>query len=365
MPPEGPTGDKLLIIDDQQSVLDQLTQALTPLLPDGAGRIITWRPQEGDVPQDTFEQYLDQGVGLVVTDYDLTTGLKGFFGLSIVGWCQQRSIPVGNFSRAPAQNLPREPNLFEIRIPPTNEAAASYINEVYRGFAEVNAWLRTQQNLEADSRPAQLLAGLLGRPSLESDLAPFMAQVGPGSAAILDRLRAEFGHPGTTDKKGLLGYVLGHVLLNAILKYPGPILHLAALCAYCGTSSAEGGALAELFNTASYDGPFGRPGQFFWRSDVDALLDDFADSGEVPADEENLAAYNRLAVEHGIGRALLTHDCRRCDGRRGGYWCPFTERAVCELSICSVPSSSWVPRGAGLARVEKDFYDEWSPLLGY
>ena len=169
--------------------------------------------------------------------------------------------------------------------------------------------------------------------------------------------------PDDTDKERLLTYVLGHVLLNAILKYPGPILSENALCAYVATVVTELQDLDSVFKTARYDGPFAGGRQFYWREDVDAILDDLGSSVVIDT-FESFADYNRHIVEHALHRSLTLHDCGRCGGRKGGFWCPFTQRPVCERRDCSVPASSLIPQGAQLCRVERDFYDEWAPLLG-
>lgn len=368
-------GNALLLVDDHQDVLDELSDALRPLLPEHV-EVRSWRPAEGDDVQAVFAAHLEDGVSMVVTDDDLTTGVRGFFGFSIVAWCQQRFVPVGNFSRANKPTLPQEPNLFEIRVPRDNDAAAAHINETFRGFRDIGNWISSNPDqLSQGHRPAQLLSLILGPPSREEQLSPYLAQLGASHAAILDGLRrVESGELPAEDRQRLYVYVLGHVLANSILKYPGPVLHMEALTAYCATEMREAEALAEVFSEARYNGPFALPGRTFWRERIDATLDDLLDAAAaveqdaVDADQAadiDMGGQRRRALEHLLGRALATHDCERCDGLRGGYWCPLTPRAVCEREDCSVPTSPWIPRGANLSRVERDFFDEWSPLLGY
>ncbi len=117
----------LLLIDDDTALLEAQRAALDKLL----GRdveIRTWAPERDDDPRRRFDELVDANTILVVTDYDLTTrGQTGLFGLSIVGWCQQRAIPVGDFSRGAIGNLPSEPNLFRLRVP-INEEAPRFIS---------------------------------------------------------------------------------------------------------------------------------------------------------------------------------------------------------------------------------------------
>ena len=210
-----------------------------------------------------------------------------------------------------------------------------------------------------------MLAALLERPHLESQFALYMSRLGAANAGLVERLRAMNAEAGDDLKpmQKLMGYLLGHVLANSILKFPGPLLSDSALAAYCATNVSEADALAGLFERARFIGPFSQVGRFFWREDVDGIID--ALSADVEAgDNAGFADFNRAVVEKALDRRLAMHGCDRCGGEKGGFWCPFTKRPVCERGDCSVPSSSWIPQGAQLTRVERDFYEELAPLMG-
>lgn len=362
------TKPSILLIDDDQHSLNNLGDPLRELLSDDA-ELVIWRPTTEDGPtHEAFDERISQQTALVITDYDLTTSVHGLFGLSIVGWCQGKSIPVGDFSRANLDALPREPNLFELRVPTSFEQAAQFINNMFRGFHDIRLWLERHPEVLTQPRSlAAVLATLLDKPQSESMFAAYMTKLGAANSALLQTIK-QFAEPGKLptdeDKERLLTYVMGHVLANAILKYPGPIVSLEALCAYFGTNLDEAAALSELFHRARYSGPFGHADPYYWHEVVDDILDDMA--GDLDDQQfDSFAEYNRDAVERHLHRPLVRHDCARCDGIKGGFWCPFTMRAVCERGDCSVPASSWIPSGAQLSRVEKDFHDEWAPILGY
>ena len=357
----------LLLIDDNAENLESLRQRLAVLMPAEEVEIRTWVPTEDDgPPAEAFEARVDDRTALVITDYDLTTSVKGLFGLSIVGWCQKKSIPVGDFSRGNVANLPKEPNLFELRVPTDDEHGAAFVATTFRGFRSLRSGIEAAPALLTERRSlAAVLSSLLGRSRLESQFAAYMSRLGASNSALLQQLRSFAGEeqPDDEDKIRLLTYVLGHVLCNAILKYPGPILSRHSLCAYIATTLEESEAIEPLFADACYTGPFSAGHSYFWRGDVDRILDGLG--GDVDqADLESFADLNRRLVEAALGRPLATHNCDRCGGMKGGFWCPFTVRPVCERADCSVPSSSWIPAGAQLCRVERDFYDEWAPLLG-
>ncbi|WP_413061945.1 hypothetical protein ACLN6N_06260 [Sphingomonas carotinifaciens] len=364
MPDDTPN---LLLIDDNAENLEALHQRLIALMPAEEVEIRTWVPKEDDgPPAEAFEARVDEQTALVVTDYDLTTSVKGLFGLSIVAWCQKKSIPVGDFSRGNVANLPKEPNLFELRVPTNDQQSAAFIATTFRGFRTLRIGIECSPALLTERRSlAAVLSSLLGRPRLESQFAAYMSRLGAANSALLQRLRDFAGdeQPVDEDKIRLLTYVLGHVLCNAILKYPGPILHQRSLCAYMATTIEEAEAIEPMFADARYDGPFSAENNYFWRGDVDRILDSLSDDLD-DADVESFADLNRRLVEAEIGRNLAAHGCDRCGGVKGGFWCPFTVRPVCERADCSIPSSSWIPAGAQLCRVERDFYDEWAPLLG-
>jgi hypothetical protein len=358
----------ILLIDDHQDVLDSLRTALALKLEEVPVQINVWLPSEDDGdPIQKLDSLIGSTTVLVATDYDLTSKVRGFFGLSVVGRCQKQLVPVGDFSRGHIDALPKEPSLFELRVPNTDDEGASFIASTFQGFVMLATALSGGNGLISSKLSlAAVLSTLLGKPDLENQFALYMSRLGASNSSILDRLR-EFAGPGqptVEEKRRLLVYVLGHVLCNAVLKYPGPILSSKALAAYCATTETECEALDVLFPEAKYSGPFGQYSKFYWRDEVDSKLEQLAanvDAGSA----SSFAEYNRRVVEFAVGRQLASHGCPRCDGKLGGFWCPFTNRPVCMREDCSVPTTSWIPQGAQLCRVERDFYDEWAPLLGF
>jgi hypothetical protein len=357
----------ILLVDDDEKLLAQLADQLAPLLRDVAVDIRTWAPVRADDAMGQLDQLVDDTTLLVVTDFDLTTGGQtGFFGPTVVGWCQQRAVAVGDFSRKTKNALPKEPNFFELRVP-SSDAAAEFVANAFRGFLTIRDAVAEQaEQYQSLRSPASVLAQILGRPNLESQLALYSPRLGSSSGALLQRILATAPddiEPSQDEKLKLLAYVAGHVLLNAVLKYPGPILSADALCAYCGVASDQFARIADIFSSARYQGPFAAGGEFFWREEVDDILE--ALRPDEDDEVETLGEINRIALEQKLGEQLGRHGCGRCGGQNGGFYCPFTRRAVCTRPSCSVGSSSWLPDGASACRIEKDFYEEWAPLLGF
>lgn len=357
----------ILLVDDKQEVLDALSAAVAVQLEGTPVKVDVWLPSEDDGdPIQKLDSLIGPNTVLVATDYDLTSKVRGLFGLTVVARCQQKLIPVGDFSRGNIDALPKEPSLFELRVPNTDEEGASFIASTFHGFVGMREALEADESIieKKLSLPA-VLASLLGKPALENQFGLYMARMGAANSSILERLKDFAGQaePSLNDKRRLLVYVLGHVLCNSILKYPGPILSERALAAYCTTTEEESETLSTMFAQAAYAGPFGQFSRFYWRDSVDEILEELSEGVAVQT-PESFAEFNRRVIEARLERPLSHHTCPRCGGKNGGFWCPFTHRPVCMREDCSVPTTSWVPQGAQLCRVEKDFYEEWAPLLG-
>lgn len=362
------TASRIIVIDDRPEALDQLTNSLRESLGTEA-EVFPWRPESTE--QDALQE-LDGIAGretaLVVTDYDLSLAQRGLFGSSIVAWCNDNYIPVCNFSRQSAERISSVAGLFEFRLSPVPELTAAEVARIYRGFRSVNEAARIyQEELSSVGSPARALSVMLGVPHAESEFTPYFSRIGVANGALVDRLQRVSSNDGkgSISKLELLNYIVGHVLYNSVLKYPGPILTAEMLAAYFGGTGQDGGRLTKPFAEARYTGPFSEDADLFWRSSVDDIIEQHANLVEVDDDTMPLDARNRLIAEALLGDQLSSHACDRCDGTRGGFWCPFTQRAVCERPDCSEGSSSWIPQGAWATRIERDFYDEWAPMLGY
>jgi hypothetical protein len=352
----------ILLIDDKQSVVDELTASLYDVLPSDEVEIRAWVPTQSDPnAHDAFATKVDQETTLVITDSDLTSqGQMGLFGASIVAWCQQRAIPVGNYSRYP--ELLKAPEIFELRVPSEPAKATGFIAAVFNGFRDVGETLKANDELLAKRSPAAVLASLLGKPEIESQLALYAVRISSASGALVDQVELRDSSPEL--KRRLLAYIAGHLLLN-VLRFPGPILSLSALKAYVASDEADAADVVALFDQARYSGPFAGLEQYFWLAGVDAVLDKLAKALPADYEAETSGEHHRETLEIALSRRLLKHACpTRCNGKNGGFFCPFTSRTVCQRPDCSVGSNSWIPQGAKICRIERDFFDEWAPILG-
>lgn len=361
----------ILLVEDRQDNLTKLEEAIRPLLGANEANIHPWRPSEDDdaTPLERLQKlHEEHAFELVVCDFDLTSGQKGLFGSSIVQWCQVRGIPAGDFTNDPQKNgLPERPNLFELRVPSDSkyEKTAQFVVSAFRGFRDIRRAIEADGALAERRSPATIIASLLGEESQEDEFAQYSMRFGFSNSALLTQLSERGEGDGATDSKRrrLLAYICGHLLLNAVLKYPGPILNGDALAAYVGVRpGAEDVRLQEVFAKARYEGPFSGLSPFFWTAKVDEILESLTSDAEIEG--ETIGSINRQILEKHLKVQLAKHDCPRCKGEQGGFICAFTNKVICRLGECSAPSNSWIPPGARLCRVERTFYDEWAPVLG-
>jgi hypothetical protein len=349
----------VLVVDDEADRLATLVDTVRAEL-EGEASVRPWQPTRDEDPLQRFDSETSAGVDLIVTDQDLTKGGYGLLGSAVTSWAQDQFIPVCNFSRKAQRRLPRERDFFEIRVPsePDEKARAMFIARIYRGFRHIREYIAAVDSTQPSAR---LLAGAMGVPELEDDLSPYLSSVASARSSLLQALATGNQLPSGDDRVKIISFILGHVLLNAVLEFPGPILNQATVAAYCAVSEQMADELSELFASAGYSGPFATGGMYFLRRLIDDRIDELAEGLiERPAEPDQ---YTRAVVARATGH-VIPHGCPRCGGTRGGYWCPFTGRAVCDRTDCSVASTTWIPRGAALCRVEHDYFEEMAPLLG-
>lgn len=352
----------ILLIDDVQEVLDEWTAVLTALKGDRELEIRQWLPSAHDETAEAgFESKVDLDTVLVVTDYDLSRGgQNGLRGSAIMNWCNRRLLPVADYSRNNKARLPKEPDQYELRADSNAEKSAPYMLNLFDGFKWLSSSIRDNWAvLSQKQSPAAILATILERPLEESRFALYGIKIGATNLLETVTNTNEREH----EKQRFTAYVLGHLLFNVIMRFPGPIVDCSALAAFLGVNASEMDKLAGTFQTARFSGPFGSVAPYYWLSDVEEVLEGLPDPGEVEG-SPSIGRLNRLTLERKFGE-LEKHDCPRCHGEEGGFICAFTKKTICLRNDCSVASNTWIPQGARLCRIEKGYYNEWAPMLGF
>lgn len=348
---------KILLFEDVQKKQDEFIEALNVVRGDldYEASAFEW---DSNV-RGTFEKILTDALSgesrpaIVVSDHDLSEMDGRLTDDVLEPVCQKLLIPLLRYAqRAPetardrfARHVYGDLYLIHLSIEDGVEKAAKDIAAYYQGFDALRALICGVDQRNLEEGPASVMADILGRPELRVDLTLY-ANSGP---QILAKNAPAPDVEDDSLSKAI--YNLGHWLLNSILRYPGILLNEIATAAYVniGTESFIRSEVQALFSSAKYSGPFASIRPYWWRSDVDAIIDD-----------ANTQDGLDLARLKGITDVTPSRDSET--GKDGAtYYCIVTRRAVTKED--SIGNLSWVPQGADLARISNTAYETWAPLF--
>ena len=356
------TTENVLLIDDNSKYLGNINHALGKILEPQGIRINAWNPVQNDGnPAKVIKNYLKEDPVMVITDYDLSNeGLTGFYGPTIVHWCKSQLVPVGEYSPVSKFGYLEQPNLFDISVPRDHKVAPAHIASIVDGFISIRKFIEENSGLLKEKLSlSRILALLLGRDHLHLKFSPYIENIELASNNIILFMNGT-KNVSVQKLQVITTYIIGHVLLNSILKFPGPIISKQSLCSYLSVDSDNYSELEVVFNRALYQGPFCNIGPFFWREDIDNIM--LENSNDILGNFEEVGTFNQAILQK-LGVKVKPFKCNKCKGKNGGYFCPYTKKTVCELENCSVTSSTWIPRGFNICRIDKDFFESWRPLL--
>jgi hypothetical protein len=159
----------------------------------------------------------------------------------------------------------------------------------------------------------------------------------------------------TADDVRSVALALGVWLYDSILRFPGVILDFTSTASFLGI---EPNALKEadvqaVFKEALYKGPFAETAEpRWWRHRLVELLN-----------RNNVSDHDgALLVKNETRKTVKPCACSYDKKAPAGYFCVMTETPVCDEH--SVGQVSWLPRGADLARVRTDLYEQIGPWVG-
>ena len=354
--------ENILLIDGNSKSLGQINHALDEILKPQGISVYTWNPvlNSGN-PTQTMKNYMKENPVLVITDSNHSSdSLIGYLGPTIVQWCKSQLVPVGEFSHYEKFGYMIKPNLFDIAVPSDQKIAPGHIASIVEGFISIRNFIQTNDELfkEKIGLP-KLISKLLGREHLHLEFYPYIESIASASKNIVLFMN---GTKKFNVKKlqTITTYVIGHLLLNSIFKFPGPIISKQALCSYLSIKDINDNDLKMVFNNALYEGPFESIGPFFWREDIDQIINKNIE--DLSGDFGGYGALNRAVLQR-LGINAQPFECKQCSGKYGGFFCPYTKKTVCELESCSITSSAWIPSGFNLCRIDRKFFNTWAPLL--
>ena len=218
------------------------------------------------------------------------------------------------------------------------ESLVPWLIQLEAGFSELNKLLAAQPTLlETAEGPAGILATLLDRPALKSDL---LGYTSPNFFFF------PIGEDGAASAVARHSTQLGYWLHNYILAFPGPILNSVAAAAFLNltSSSFETPALQALIAGCQYGGPFSGVDAYYWKDELGTLLDsldgDITNAGDLKG-------------------ATLT----RVDESpyAAAYYCVLTHEPI-RLEEAAV-NPDWIPAGASVTRIKESEFDELGPML--
>lgn len=209
---------------------------------------------------------------------------------------------------------------------------------------------------------AAVVASILDAPEAEEHLSLYVRGDQRMVAELLPaRSKAQLkAESGALDARGLrrISTVLGTWFYDSVLRFPGLILDRVAAGSFLGIDPDEllTKTVQRALANAVYAGPFHSSRDIrWWRS----RLADLVGSSAVESGRE--------AIRKSIGRTPKPCRCSFVTKephlpRPSGFTCVVTHAPVCEAH--SVGQISWLPRGADLARVRRDIYEQLSPWIG-
>lgn len=301
-------------------------------------------------------------LALVVTDRDLST-LPNYPGLSeavISKVASELSIPACIYASGKTDSFLERLRSGGGRIilDATDPAAmAGKVRVLADGFRQIHELVdeigQSKERRRALRGPATALADLLQATEVVDHLALYTR----GDQRMIAGLTPLTSDAGTKAPRGervrRIALALGMWLYESILRFPGVVLDRTAAASFLGIQpkAFETASVMKPFGAALYRGPFADSHDpRWWRHRLVELLHD----GGV--------ADGRLLVKKATGIAPAACKCAFDQKSPAGFVCVMTNVPVCDDH--SVAQIGWLPRGADLARVRRDVFEEIGPWIG-
>lgn len=355
----------LVIFDDSRQERSALMQALEDLGM-GSKEVVAFDGEEELKDGDSFESHVLQwtsnnfpndDVDLVACDKELGLyqKLRGLSATPISQVALRKGFPFCLYSRQP-ETSEMEMHRFrrlvqwdsdEITLQGLEAADwAKQIHSLVRGFAS----LKEGYSKLGDQKgtPASALASMLKKPDAESRIALY----GSGDQEYLKEIFVFYDHekPNLEEMYSRMPRIFGNWLYLSILRFPGLLANEIAAASYLNISENDFAQPENRkhFESAVYRGPFSELRPWWWRMELDNLIEE-------------------AGAEDGRGflskKGIAVDECLDPDSeQRAGYFCMLTEKPVSYEN--SKGGISWFPTGADLARIRKDKFEEITSLVG-
>jgi hypothetical protein len=325
------------------------------------------QPDKIDVPyEDLLAQKLSEtkfrDLALIVSDRDISRSGR-YPGLSEAAVCKaaaELGIPVCVYASGKSDDvLERQRSGGDGRIVLDAKNMMSTVPVIAQGMLDVRERLAKILSKTSKSQPAGS-AALLAKVLEMSDATDHLALYARGDQKMIAQLLPERRkHPARTaahkdvDESKRVATALGVWLYDSVLRFPGLILDRLAASSFLGIDfkSMERPEVRSTFASAEYKGPFFDDAEPMWWRHL--LVEILGKAG---------VEMGRDAVKVKAGGPIRPCVCSVDKRSPAGFVCVVTRAAVCEVH--SVGQISWLPRGADLARVRRDVFDEIGPWIG-
>lgn len=295
-----------------------------------------------------------KNVDLIVADVNLSD-IDSYRGLSaevVSEVARQLFIPICIYSRNVPTDFERIQESIDASIklkkePDTPEMLAE-IMYLHNGFAKIKKlYNRLSKRTKSESLP-RILATILDRPQYVDRFSLY----GLGNQGFLRFTPVKIEKMDRTLRTKTVPYLLGNLLLLSVLKFPGILLNDIAAASHLNISPTDfrKPEVRRIFQRAAYKGPFSGLGCFWWRYDLDDIVD------------RNKSSDGLELARKKTGQVIKPCKCSVDSKLDAGYYCIVNNLPVSlEKSTSEI---SWIPKGADLARVSKPVYDKLKPWIG-
>lgn len=353
---------KILMIEDESDFVQAVAAAAKEsknvelLVGETLGLSEQFASNHGAVEEQLFERFgticKDHGIDLVLLDTDLSRFRNGLSQSACRLALQQLGIPVCRYSKRHSTTEIRELERLtklategssSVWVPSEcldrtalSEKLLPWLISVEAGFSRLHEGLIKKPELISERLgPSGVLSELLNMSSLRADLIGYTGQ------------NLFFFSPNSPSNPKTVALRLGYWLKNYILEFPGPILNITATAAYLNINEGHlrSDPVRDLLAGCRYNGPFSTVDEFYIRSSLDDLLDQFG------GDLQSAPELNEIKLD-------------RVDPNQPespAYYCVLRRLAIPSEKAASSPD--WIPPGAQTARISRDIYDQLGPML--
>lgn len=356
----------VLLFEDDNKHASKLETAFKRQLP-ARTKFVRFAPTSVNTQEGTYEDRLVKelkgiqyrNMSLIVCDRDLSL-TKSYIGLSeavVSKVANHLGIPICLYARGVGDTvLDRQREWGDGRIVldcGNIEEMATKVAVLVKGFMDVKALVTKTLSLSGQEKlhsPAAMVANMLGRPESADKIGMYVS----GDQKMISEI-LPFAQAG--NKKGLKSRaptLIGYWLYDSILRFPGLLVDTVAAASYLNIDIEDfdkNTDVQKLFNKALYKGPFADKGDpLWWRNDLDDIL------------QAGKSVDGQAYVTKKLKKTVKPCMCSVDSALRAGWYCMATKKPVSlEKSKGNI---TWFPRGADLARISIDVYDEIGPWLG-